>query len=511
MSAFNSTLFHSVASEDSQFLAGALGVAAVFVTTAAYYALGSKGKENEFPKLPGIQPYHAWNFFKQRYDFLRSGYKRNEGKPFYFNILQHKIIALTGDDARQVFFGSPHLNVDEGYKILMGAAPRMSNVTVATEEPEEGNYGPFNRRLNKLMHKTRVEQIFPTLIQDIVDKADKWGNNGKSGKIDPFNEIYELLFLMTARLTTCHDLTKNETDLKRIEILLMELQNSATPVSLMISWFASPAKMSGLLATTELFTILRSYVDKRRNAVPTTDAIDVLIADGETTQVIIEFVMGVLFAGLLNTGIVACWTLIDLAVHPEWKAKCKKEVEDLISRHLGDSDTFATVYDKLSSVPFTAWEDELPILEACTRESQRLSFTGAALRRNVREDIKIGGKLVKRGDFLTYPISEVHLSSEFYPDPHKYDPGRWLRPDPVPNAVYPYLGWGAGRHPCPGMKVAKLEMKLITAMFLMRYEYELEDKDGNFPNPLPVPNRNDIHQARPLGPTCYFKFKKVVD
>ena len=68
----------------------------------------------------------------------------------------------------------------------------------------------------------------------------------------------------------------------------MELQNSATPVSLMISWFASPAKMSGLLATTELFTILRSYVDKRRNAVPTTDAIDVLIADGETTQVIIE-------------------------------------------------------------------------------------------------------------------------------------------------------------------------------------------------------------------------------
>ena len=33
----------------------------------------------------------------------------------------------------------------------------MSNVTVATEEPEEGNYGPFNKRLNKLMHKTRIE------------------------------------------------------------------------------------------------------------------------------------------------------------------------------------------------------------------------------------------------------------------------------------------------------------------------------------------------------------------
>lgn len=33
----------------------------------------------------------------------------------------------------------------------------MSNVTVATEEPEEGNYGPFNKRLGKLLHKSRVE------------------------------------------------------------------------------------------------------------------------------------------------------------------------------------------------------------------------------------------------------------------------------------------------------------------------------------------------------------------
>lgn len=265
--------------------------------------------------------------------------------------------------------------------------------------------------------------------------------------------------------------------------------------------------------------------------------------------------MGILFAGLLNTGIVgkskppnavenhiltlgaktACWTLIDLAVHDEWRAKCKKEIEDLLARHTGNSASFVTTYDKLSAIPVSAWEDELPIIEACTRESQRLSFTGAALRRNVREDITINGKLVRRGDFLTYPISEVHLNPEFYPNPHKYDPGRWLRPDPVPNVVYPYLGWGAGRHPCPGMKVAKLEMKLITAMFLMRYEYKLVDESGKFPKSLPVPNRNDIHQvsegwrrmrfafvligsllppsiqSRPLGARSYFDFKKTME
>lgn len=145
--------------------------------------------------------------------------------------------------------------------------------------------------------------------------------------------------------------------------------------------------------------------------------------------------------------------------------------------------------------------------------------------------MSIGGKVVKRGDFLAYPMSEVHLNPEYYPEPDKYDPGRWLRPDPVPEAVYPFLGWGAGRHACIGSKVARLEMKLITAMFLMRYEYELVGEDGKLPDPLPVPNKNNskvcvqlrvknfglvltllpLIQNRPPGPMFYFKFNKVME
>ena len=142
----------------------------------------------------------------------------------------------------------------------------------------------------------------------------------------------------------------------------------------------------------------------------------------------------------------------------------------------------------------SVWE-ELPILEACVRESHRILFTGVVLRRNFREGFNIGGRVIKRGDFLAYSLSEVHLNPEYYPEPYKYDPGRWLRPDPVPNAPYPFLGWGAGRHPCVGMKVAKLEMKLVLATFLIGYEFDLVDKDGKFPDPLPVPDKNGFHRV----------------
>jgi len=121
MSALNSTLLNSVAGEDNQLVAGAVGAAAILATTAVYYALNSKDKEHDFPKLRGIQLYHAWNFFQRRYDFLQSNFERNFGKSFSFNVLHHNVIALTGEDARQVFFSNQHLNFDEGYKILMGA------------------------------------------------------------------------------------------------------------------------------------------------------------------------------------------------------------------------------------------------------------------------------------------------------------------------------------------------------------------------------------------------------
>ena len=98
---------------------------------------------------------------------------------------------------------------------------------------------------------------------------------------------FQLVFLMTARMAACHDLTKNEADLKKIGDLFMTLQTSATPTSLLLPWFPSPARKTVKQATTELFTMLYTYVENRRNEELTSDAIDVLIADGETTQSIV--------------------------------------------------------------------------------------------------------------------------------------------------------------------------------------------------------------------------------
>ena len=93
---------------------------------------------------------------------------------------------------------------------------------------------------------------------------------------------------MTARLGTCHDLTKNDADLKKIGQFVSTFLNEASPAALIFPWFPSPSRVKITATNIKLFLMLRNYVEARRQAEPTNDAIDVLIADGETTQYIVQ-------------------------------------------------------------------------------------------------------------------------------------------------------------------------------------------------------------------------------
>jgi len=121
MSTLTVAVINSITGEDNRSLAGAVSVVAIVAATAVYRTLSSKDKGHDFPKLPGIQLFHAWSFFQRRFDFLQSNFERNIGRSFSFNVLRHNVVVLTGEDARQAFFSNSHFDFAEGYKVLMGA------------------------------------------------------------------------------------------------------------------------------------------------------------------------------------------------------------------------------------------------------------------------------------------------------------------------------------------------------------------------------------------------------
>jgi cytochrome P450 len=70
-----------------------------------------------------------------------------------------------------------------------------------------------------------------------------------------------------------------------------------------------------------------------------------------------------------------------------------------------------------------------------------------------------------------------------------------------------WIGWGSGRHPCLGMRLAKLEAVIISVYLVAMFEYELSDKDGRqLAEPPPPVNRNQNQVQKPAEP-IYIRYK----
>ncbi|KAJ3502212.1 hypothetical protein NLJ89_g8989 [Agrocybe chaxingu] len=486
-------------------LRSASTVSAVLLAVYVYRLLAPSAK-GSIKQLGGIPIVTAWTFFTKRYDFLWSHFKKSTDPHFRFQVLQHQVVALRGEEARKAFFDTKSLDFIEGYKILMGGAPRLDDIDVSDKG---GDVPWFNKQLLSLLNRKRLTDALPTLLDDVNNRMLGWG---KTGSFDPFKNIYDLVFQMTVRMASCAELAQDMEVLNEVQKLYWTLEKSATPTALLLPWFPSPAKKAKEAATKELFMKLYGFVELRRNAeVPSSDAIDVLLGQGLSTQEIVGFVLGVVFAGVINTGINACWALVYLASHKDWKAKAKAEVDALIEKHTNTSSP-ENLARRLATIPISAWDDEMPVMEAVIRETIRMAVTGTTLRRNILEELTVANGTIQKGDFVAYSLADVHLNDEIYTDPYTFDPNRYeAGREEDKKATFAYMGWGAGRHPCTGMKVAKLEIKVIVAMMLAGFDFDIVDKAGKRMTKIPVPDRNDIQQSRPLGEPCYFKFERIVD
>lgn len=178
-----------------------------------------------------------------------------------------------------------------------------------------------------------------------------------------------------------------------------------------------------------------------------------------------------------------------------------QEMRDTCSKYAADKK--APLVDQLCSLDMEAWENALPTLDNCLKDSIRLQAFGCMFRRNAGRDLVIGKEVIPQGSFVTYHIDDVHYNADIYPNPEKWDPSRYERGEHQ-KVPYGFMGWGAGRHPCLGMRFAKLEMNIIVAMFLAMFDCELSDKNGG-PGVVPKLNRNAFSASKPK-PNIYLKY-----
>ena len=113
---------------------------------------------------------------------------------------------------------------------------------------------------------------------------DSWGD---SGKINPFDDIYYVVFQMTVRMATCRELAEDSVAVDQLFKLYWKLEKSATPVGVLLPWFPSKANRNKKQANADMYNLLSGYVGSRRSAQSGSDAIDFLIAQGDDDSAII--------------------------------------------------------------------------------------------------------------------------------------------------------------------------------------------------------------------------------
>ncbi|KEP54176.1 cytochrome P450 family 6 protein [Rhizoctonia solani 123E] len=476
---------------DNQLAVGSVAAAAAGLV---WYLLRSD--DSQVKRIRALPFFGQWAFFTKRYDFIVDGFRKlPQETAFGFGVLGHDVVALRGEEARKAFFSRSDLSFTEGYQLLFGGGPSTKDIVkdkIVRNDQEELSF--FLRHLAPLLKMDRLAGLTPDLMSDIERNMDTWG---ETGKFDPFEVMYSTVFQLTIRVAGAREIADSMEKCKQLEELYWKVEKGSTAASLLLPWLPSSARKQKVSATTEIYTIFDDIIKTRqRENRREEDALQIFIDQGDSTVDIIGFIMGTLFAGIVNTGLMSAWIFIFLDQVPEWRDKVIDEIRALLNKYAPIAEGSDSTAERFSRIPAQVWENEMPVLETCIRETIRLIISGAALRRLTSGDTVIDGKKVPNGTFLAYLLGETHSDPNIYPNPSQFNPGRYTE-EQDKSQTYGFLGWGVGRHPCAGRRFAQFEIKSMVAMFLASYTYEVIDSNGKKPDPsVTVPDKNNLYQVR---------------
>ena len=165
-----------------------------------------------------------------------------------------------------------------------------------------------------------------------------------------------------------------------------------------------------------------------------------------------------------------------LAKHPEWQHKLRAEILAVTG---GGG---AVAYDDLGKLQLT---------EMAFKESLRLIPPVPSLPRRALREFTFQGFRIPAGTGVGISPSAVHLMAEHWPDPKKFDPLRFTPEQSTGRHKYAWVPFGGGAHMCLGLHFAHMQIKLLMAHILSRYQIELEPGYSPQWQPWPIPKPKD--------------------
>nr|AVL92853.1 CYP450 [Locusta migratoria] len=222
--------------------------------------------------------------------------------------------------------------------------------------------------------------------------------------------------------------------------------------------------------------------------------LEILIKPGGQTVIPLEDVqneiVNMIVAAVEAVSLTTCYALTLLALHQEWQDAAHQELREIF----GEGDDYLRPANMADL-------GRLRVLDSVIKETLRLFPPLSLIPRVAPEDFWLskGQVFVPKGTLLAVAPFITHRLPEFFPDPLKFDPSRFLEERAGKEHPYSYLPFGLGARNCMGTQYARLLLKVLLVEVLRRFRIQThiswEDLDDGI---LSVTQ----HPIKPIKVSC---------
>uniref|UniRef100_M4FI33 (+)-abscisic acid 8'-hydroxylase n=1 Tax=Brassica campestris TaxID=3711 RepID=M4FI33_BRACM len=269
------------------------------------------------------------------------------------------------------------------------------------------------------------------------------------------------------------------TEIEAIKLLYqrLEMGYNSMPLNLPGTLFHKSMK-----ARRELSDELRRLIEKRRESRSVGGGLlGVLLGakdqkrNGLSDSQIADNIIGVIFAATDTTASVLTWLLKYLHDHPNVLQEVSRE--QVCIREKISEENRGISWEDTRKMPLTT-----RVIQETLRAASVLSFTF----REAVQDVEFEGYLIPKGWKVLPLFRRIHHSSNFFPEPEKFEPSRFeVAPKP-----YTFMPFGSGSHSCPGSELAKLEMLVLLHHLTTSFRWKVVGgEEGIQYGPFPVPKK----------------------
>ncbi|KAF9264409.1 cytochrome P450 [Marasmius fiardii PR-910] len=421
----------------------------------------------------------GFKFFKHGAQILEEGYKKHPAQAFKVPLFDRWMVIVTGRDMIEDLRKAKDDELSFNQAMRQTFHDDFTGTGSLSKEPYHVDIvqGPLTRNMANMFGEVYDE--LTCAFNDEIPQTDDWV------KIPTLQRVLNVVCRTSNRLFVGLPLCRND-DWKALNIsYTIDFFVSNAKVSFfprfiqpLVAWYTTPFWKNLKRAMVHLRPIIRDRLRRYKVGEELeNDLITWLIQsspqkDNISPEEIGKRLLILNMAAIHTTGQALTHALINIAIHPEYVAPLREEVEEAI-RTDGWSKAAMGKMRKLDSF---------------LKESQRVSSSpAAALRRlAMKEFVFSDGTVIPKGAIVSTSPSAIHHDENLYENPHVFDgfrsynkrleEGESLKHAMVTPGV-DYVAFGAGKHACPGRFFAVNELKAFFSHTLLYYDVKLDEAD----------------------------------